>query len=97
MLADLVIITKSASQENCWQKWEESAGRFGDCHQICQSAILLEEIRCLGKSVGDISDCFPISQSGNLLTGREGKSAGRFSDCFQIFKSGNLLAEMGQG
>ena len=65
MLADLVIITKSVSQENMLaENGGESAGRFGDCHQICQSAILLEEIRCWGKSVGGISDCFPISQSG---------------------------------
>ena len=34
MLADLVIVTKSASQEIWWQKWGrgKSAGRFSGCH-----------------------------------------------------------------
>ena len=44
MLAGLVTVTKSASQNIIWQKWEECAGRFSDCHQICQSGKLLAEI-----------------------------------------------------
>ena len=34
MLADLVIVTKSASQEIWWQKWGrgKSAGRFSGCY-----------------------------------------------------------------
>ena len=37
VLADLVIVAKSAQQEICWQNGGKSAGRFSDCHQICQS------------------------------------------------------------
>ena len=74
LLVDLVFVTKSASKEICWQKWGrgKSAGRFSDCHPICQSANVLEEIGWWGKSVSGISDCFPICQSGNLLAGRRG-------------------------
>ena len=43
ILADLVIVTKSASQESCWQKWGRgtSAGRYSElslksvCEEIC--------------------------------------------------------------
>ena len=32
LMADLVTVTKSASQYICWQKWEgKSAGKFSDC------------------------------------------------------------------
>ena len=46
VLADLVIVTKSASQEICWQKWGRgtSAGTFGASHQICLSGNMLAEI-----------------------------------------------------
>ena len=43
MLEDLVTVTKSACQNIIWQKWEECAGRFSDCHQICQAGNLLAE------------------------------------------------------
>ena len=69
LLADVVTVTKSDSQQICWQILAKgkSAGRFSNCHYICQSGSLLKEIGCWGRSVGGISDCFPICQSGNLL------------------------------
>ena len=42
LLADLVTVNTSVSQGN-WQAemLKESAGRFSDCHHICQSGKLL--------------------------------------------------------
>ena len=79
--ADLVTVTKSASQQICLQKWGggKCAGRFNDCHQICQK----------------INDCHQICQSANLPGG--GKSTSRFSGCQEICHLANLLAEMGGG
>ena len=60
LFTNLVIVTKSVSWEIFWQKWKKCAGRFSDCHQICQSGNLLAE---KGKeSVGRFSDYHYICQ-----------------------------------
>ena len=98
LLVDLVTLTKSASQQYQQAEMvEESAGRFSDCHYICQLGNLQQEIGWGGKSAVSISNCLPICQSGYLLaeSGWCGKSAERLSDSHQICQSGNLLADIG--
>ena len=68
LLVDLVTLTKSASQGNLQAEMvEQSAGRFSDCHYICQLGNLQEEIGWGGKSAVSISNCLPICQSVYLL------------------------------
>ena len=44
LLVDSVIVTKSASQENCWLKWGNLLADLVTGHQICQSANMLTDM-----------------------------------------------------
>ena len=102
--ADLVTVTKSASQQICQQKWgEESASRFSNSPNlpVMKSAArnggvnMLADLETVTKSASRNGGNLPA----NLVTVTKsvggGKSASSFCDCHQICQSTNLPAEMG--
>ena len=63
LLADLVTLTKSASQGNMpEEKVEQSAGRFSDCPYICQSGDVLAE---LGGALNLLADSVIVTKSAS--------------------------------
>ena len=83
LLADLGIVTKSASQQICWQKW----GVFlpADFQTVTKSAR-----RNGGESAGRFSDCHQVWKSANLPAEIEGVFLPE-----DLLTVRNLPAEMG--
>ena len=121
VLADLVTVTKSASQEICWQKWGrgKSAGRFSglssnlsvrkSAGRNCRRNLLADlvtvttsaskEIYCRNwEAVNLLGDLVTLTKSASQQYQQAEmveESAGRFSDCHYICQLGNLQQEIG--